>query len=236
MNPRWLLELLGIVIGVGCADPTHPTETSTASPMAAARTNSAHGGPVRLAFPSEADPGPPFYSELARDFLFHTDQEAAVVFWRLPDCIPHDFNLLDFLDLTPAFPGGPPRPLECLLTVEGVETWHDPATDPFPFEAQVRGSGAVPIWFVSWPELQAEIGDGVLTVTELASLPSLRIGNARFYQESVRNSLQGSRHPGSTTNASGAMTDGGAFRLHVSEKLQDGERSYLSVQIVFSGN
>lgn len=235
MNPQRLLVPLGIVITVGCADPTPPTETETAR-VAPASTTIARGSQVRLPFPSDEDPGPPFYSELARDFLFHADQEAAIVFWRLPECIPADFNLLDFLDLTPAFPGGPPRPLLCSLTVEGVESWHDPAVDPFPFQAQVRGSGAVPIWFVSWPELQAAIGDGTLTIAELASLPSRRIGTATFYQESVRNSLQGNRHPSSTTDASGPMTDGGSFRLHVSEKLQGGERKYLSVHIVFSGS
>jgi hypothetical protein len=194
---------------------------------------SAHHGPVRLSFPDEY-PGGPFYSELASDFVFHNDRDAAVVFWRQPDCVPADFNLLDFLDLTPAFPGGPPRPFLCTLAVEGVDTWHDPATDPFPFQEQVLGSGAVPVWFVSWPELQAAIGDGVLTISELQSLPSLRVGHASFYRESIRNSNQGNRHAGSTTNAQGVLTDGSVFRLHVSEKLQ-GERRFLQVLIEIGG-
>jgi hypothetical protein len=235
MNPHRLLAPLGIAMTVSCTDPTHPTEPTGAPPKASASSSSGSGAPVRLAFPGES-PGPPFYSELESEFLFHTDHDAAVVFWRQPGCIPDDFNLLDFLDLTPAFPNGPPRPLLCMLTVEGVETWHDPTTDPFPYQVQVRGSGAVPIWFVAWPELQAAIDDGTLTIAELAGLPSLRIGYASFYQESVRNSTQGRRHPSSTTEAHGPMADGRTFRLHVSEKLQDGVRSFLSVQIEIGGS
>jgi hypothetical protein len=94
----------------------------------------------------------------------------------------------------------------------------------------------VPIWFVAWPELQAAIDDGTLTIGELAGLPSLRIGYASFYQESVRNSTQGRRHPSSTTEARGPMADGRTFRLHVSKKLQDGVRSFLSVRIETGGS
>ena len=39
-----------------------------------------------------------------------------------------------------------------------------------------RGLGAVRVWFVSWPELQTAMADGVLTITELATLPSLKVG------------------------------------------------------------
>jgi hypothetical protein len=94
----------------------------------------------------------------------------------------------------------------------------------------------VPIWLVAWPELQAAMSDSVLTITDLAGLPSLRIGYASFYQESVRNSTQGRRHPSSATVARGTMADGESFRLHVSEKLQGGERDYLSVQIEIGGS
>ena len=62
------------------------------------------------------------------------------------------------------------------------------------------------------------------------------IGYASFYQESVRNSTQGRRHPSSATVARGTMADGGDFRLHVSEKLQGGERHYQAVQIEIGGS
>ena len=49
-----------------------------------------------------------------------------VFFYRSPDCVPADFNLLDSLDFTPAFPGGPPRPFLCELQIEGRALWHSP--------------------------------------------------------------------------------------------------------------
>ena len=235
MSTHRVLVAIGMAIASGCADPSGPTPPVMTSSHPADSAGSATGGPVRLAFPAQ-DPGPPFYSELASDFVFHTEEEAAVVFWRSTACIPDDFNLLLALDLTPAFPNGPPRPFLCPLTLEGVATWHDPATEPFPYLVKVRGSGAVPIWFVAWPELQAAMSDSILTITDLAGLPSLRIGYASFYQESVRNSTQGRRHPSSATVARGTMADGGDFRLHVSEKLQGGERHYQAVQIEIGGS
>jgi hypothetical protein len=231
MPAQRLLIPFGIALSLGCTDPTRPEE-SAATPPAAAEA-SPKGAPIRLRFPGPGDP--PLYSELAPDFLFHNDRDAAVVFWREPECVPDDFNLLEVLDLTAAFPGGPPRSLLCPLTVEGVDVWHDPATDPFPFQLEVRGSGAVPIWFFSWSELEAAAADGQVTITELESLPSLRIGHADFYQESIRNSNQGQRHASSSTVARGTMTDGRGFRFHVSERLQDGNRVLMSVQIDIGG-
>lgn len=55
--------------------------------------------------------------------------------------------------------------------------------------ANLHGLGAVPVWFVSWPEMQAALADDVLTV--LLSLPSLRIGSASFFKET--------QHPGNET-------------------------------------
>ena len=231
MSARRILVAAGMTLAAGCADPSSPSIPAMASSHLADSAGSTSGAPVRLAFP-EQNPGPPSYSELASDFVFHTERDAAIVFWRSTDCVPEDFNLLLNLDLTPAFPGGPPRPFVCPLTVEGVATWHDPAADPFPYQVRVRGSGAVPIWFVAWPELQASMSDSILTIAELVVLPSLRIGHASFYQESIMNSTQGQRHPSSATNARGLTDDGKPFRFHVSEKLQAGERDYLSVQIV----
>ncbi|HUQ15070.1 MAG TPA: hypothetical protein VM094_03375 [Gemmatimonadales bacterium] len=235
MNSQRLLRPISIAVVAGCADPAGPRDPIAASPDAVVSSANATGTPVRLTFPGES-PGPPSYSELAPDFVFHTDRDAAIVFWRSPACIPGDFNLLQNLDLTPAFPGGPPRSFVCPLTVEGISWWHDPATDPFPYQVQVEESGAVPIWFFAWSELEPAVADGTLTISELAGFLSLRIGHASFYRESIRNSNQGNRHASSSTAARGMLVDGGSFRLHVSEKLQDGERRYLSVQIEFGGS
>ncbi len=159
---------------------------------------SAHAA-VTLRFPGES-PGIPAYARIGPDAL-HTEEWAAVPFYRLPSCVPADFNLLRFMD--------PPRAFRCPMTVEGQEVWeHGPGQDPGPKQVITRGEG-VPIWFASWPELQAAMSDGVLTIGELSALPSLVVGTADVYQEVLR--------PGSliVINARGTLSDGRPFRLHV---------------------
>jgi hypothetical protein len=63
---------------------------------------------VRTAIPP--DPGPPLYTYLQRNvdgsaYYAHDTEWAAIWFYRDPACIPPDFNLLDAVDLAPAFPG-----------------------------------------------------------------------------------------------------------------------------------
>jgi hypothetical protein len=92
-------------------------------------------------------------SDFGQGFLPHTEDWAVIVFYRSPACIPDDFNLLDFFDFIPAFPGGPPRAFLCDLHIEGFTLWRS-LDDPFPAEIMLHGTGAVPVWFVRWPELQ----------------------------------------------------------------------------------
>ena len=142
--------------------------------------------PVHVDFPG-GTPGPPIYANIGSGFLPHTDDLAVVFFYRSPACVPADFNLLDSLDFTPAFPGGPPRPFLCELQIEGRALWHS-LDDPYPALQFFYGLGAVPTWFVAWPELEAAAADGVLTISELAALPSLQVGEATSFLETIRNS------------------------------------------------
>lgn len=49
------------------------------------------------------------------------------------------------------------------MTVEQFTIWKNgPETDPGPIHARSLGLGAVPVWFVAWPELEAAIADGGL--------------------------------------------------------------------------
>ena len=48
-----------------------------------------------------------------------------------------------------------------------------------------RGTGAVPVWFVRWAELQAAIANDELTITELRAMGSLQIGYANFFEETL---------------------------------------------------
>jgi hypothetical protein len=122
---------------------------------------------IHLNIPEDSEP--PIYANIQHDFLPHTEDWAVVVFYRSPECVPPDFNLLDFID--------PPAAFSCALQIQGHENWRS-LDDPFPAKVLVHGTGAVPVWFVRWPELQAAVADDELTIGELAALPSLLIGSA----------------------------------------------------------
>jgi hypothetical protein len=169
---------------------------------------------VRVDFgPGEADPGPPFYARITETFVAHTDQWAAIVFYRQPGCVPPTFNLLTFFN--------PPSAFGCPLTVEGFLVYNEvpPPPGAAPKQAKLFGLGAVPVWFVSWPELQGAMADGALTITELAALPSLRVGSAGFFRETLHPSPtlpgSGARVTHLTIVASGTLPQGQSFFLQV---------------------
>jgi hypothetical protein len=121
----------------------------------------------------------PFYARLERGGIYHTDDWAGIVFYRPPMCIPEDFNLLDFFDIPRVFDCNPP-------TTDGFAIWeHGPGIDAAPLLVELHGLGAVPVWFVRWPALQAAIADDTLTIGELVSLQPL-VGSATAYQETLR--------------------------------------------------
>jgi hypothetical protein len=147
----------------------------------------------------------PFYARLGRGEIYHTDDWAAIVFYRPPTCIPIDFNLLDFFDIPGAFGCTPP-------TTDGFSIWeHGPGIDSAPKLVELHGLGAVPVWFVRWPALQAVLGDDVVTIAELASLQPL-IGSASSYHETLRPS-EGVKVSTIEFNARGRLADGRAFQL-----------------------
>ena len=106
----------------------------------------ARAQPVHVEFPGST-PGPPIYANIGHGFLPHTEDLAVVFFYRSPECVPADFNLLDFLDVSPAFPGGPPRPFLCELQIEGRAI--RPRADAPPSQQFFYGLGAVPTWLVA---------------------------------------------------------------------------------------
>ena len=185
--------------------------------------------PVHIDFPS-GTPGPPIYASVLSGFLPHTEELAVVFFYRSPDCVPADFNLLDYLDFTPAFPGGPPRPFLCELQIEGRALWHS-LDDPAPALQFFCGLGAVPTWFVAWPELEAAAADGVLTISELAALPSLQVGTATSFLETIRNSVPAQRGGNEELIATGTLMDGRSFVVHINEKFREGVHLFKNVRI-----
>ena len=110
-------------------------KTTEAAPLSAG--DSSQGGPVIETFPAPGVLDPPFYANFAANFMPSDDGIVGIAFYRQPSCIPADYNLLV------RFAG--PSAFSCELTVRGKRWWHDPATDPFPFQIRIWGLGAVPI-------------------------------------------------------------------------------------------
>ena len=147
----------------------------------------------------------PFYARLARGEIYHNDDWAVIVFYRPPTCIPTDFNLLDLFDAPGAF-GCTPN------TTAGFEIWKNgPGIDPAPIVAELQGLGAVPVWFVSWPALQAAIADDALTIGDLEAMRPL-VGSATFYHETIR-PYEAVKLGTIEFNASGMLLDGRSFQL-----------------------
>jgi len=149
---------------------------------------------------------PPFYARLERGVIYTDGEWVAVVFYRPPDCIPVDFNLLDFFDFENAW--------GCLPgTTEGFAVVRDPTTNDPPVQQVLHGLGAVPVWFVSLAEYEQAIADDVLIIGELSSLSSLQMGYASFYQE-VLHPMGGPSHH-LEYNANGTLESSLRFRVHV---------------------
>jgi hypothetical protein len=174
-------------------------------------------------------PGNPFYALIfnglepeSPHFFFPRDGEwGAAAFERELGCVPPDFNLLEEFDFTPAFPGGPPRPFLCPLTVSGFQIWDNPPSplpvDPGPIMVVSHGLGAVPVVFARWTEIEAAMADGVLTLPELLGLPSALVGTAdHFMAEYVNGPPPGDRLMNKLI-ARGLLPDGRTFRVQANE-------------------
>lgn len=195
---------------------------------------------VHLNVPGE-HPGNPFYALIfnglepeSPHFSFpHSDGWGAAAFERELHCVPPDFNLLLEFDFTPAFPGGPPRPFLCDLTVEGYQVWEnapDPLpVDPGPIFVQTRGLGAVPVILARWEEITDAMADGVLTLPELLALPSAVEGSADHFVALYVNGPPPDDRLLNKLSASGSLPDGRHFRIHASES-QGGTRYRVDIR------
>jgi hypothetical protein len=167
---------------------------------------------TRLDVPEDT-PGYPFYARINRAELYHTNDWAAIAFYRNTASVPLDFNLLDFFDFSVWATDTSDQ-----LTMDGFEIWGElPPMHLAPSFTKSRGLGAVPVWFTSWPELQEAIADDALTIAELASLDSLRIGSATFYEENLHPTappeLGGSQQGHISIAAHGYLDDGTRFQF-----------------------
>jgi hypothetical protein len=181
---------------------------------------------VRLETPEENQA--PFYARVGRTIIagvlsediYHDEKWAAIAFYRSPECVPSDFNLLDFFDFTPD-PVFGLRVFGCPVTVEGFELWwNGPGIDEAPFHTRLSGLGAVPVWFVSYPALREAIADNVLTIGELGAMPSLRKGWATHFSETL-NPFPAAKVTVIALEAQGVTEDGASFVFHAAASGHD---------------
>ena len=176
---------------------------------------------IRLNVPKDNEP--PFYARISgyefigSENVFRTDDWAGIVFYRQPQCVPNDFNLLSFFDFSLL---AIPPTSRCPLTVEGFEIWPAPPGPGIgPIQTVSRGLGAVPIWFVAWSEMQDLLIDRSVTVTELESAATLRKGLASFYHETLHPPAVGPLAQAAqvgfiTIEASGSLEDREHFQFN----------------------
>ncbi len=163
-----------------------------------------------------------FYARIDQGTILHSDDWAAIIFYRPPECVPDDFNLLEF---------GDPSAVNCTpLTVDGFIIQ---SGGPVPSTIQIKlnGLGAVPVWFVAWSELEAAVTDGMLTMIELESLPSLLVGLANFYTEIQSPGKVGKNSAMINCDAQGNLEDGRSFNVNA---LIIGDE-VINVSIKFKG-
>lgn len=149
----------------------------------------------------------PAYARIERGESFHNDEWAVIIFYRPPDCVPDDFNLLDFYDFEHAFECTPP-------TTDGFIVWSGEPGVSNPIQVRLHENGLVPVWFVNWGELQGAIADDILTVPELEALPSLQIGFADNYSETLHPTSEDVAIPMINYFATGSLLDGRSFYVH----------------------
>jgi hypothetical protein len=205
-----LFFLLGIVAltAVACTSAAEPEPVTEPEPVVEAEPEVE---PELDIEPLDSGGQVPFYARFGGGEMFSDGEWTTIVFYRPADCIPPDFNMMQFFD----FPGeAGPGAMGCNPpTIASLEYWENgPETDPAPLRAETTGLGAVPIWFVSQADLDQAIGDDVVTIGELASLPSLIKGTAETYEELL--------YPSQTNEVSrvdytgrGTLEDGRSFEV-----------------------
>jgi hypothetical protein len=209
------LMALPIALLTGCETGT-PTEPAPVPAVVAPQFST--GALIRT-----EDVGGPFYARInpMPPYIFADGGWVGIAFYRSPGCVPGDFNLLEFFDLTEAFPFGPPRPILCQLMVHGHTLWRGAPMVGAPHTVVSQGNGAVPVWFALETQVLAAMGDNVLTILELEALPSLIKGEASHFNELLHpHSMPGPNGGGHPVpkivlNAHGTLDDGRSFQFHI---------------------
>lgn len=162
----------------------------------------------------------PFYARFAHDEVLTDGQWAAIAFYRPPDCVPDGFNLMNFFDDN-AFGCQPP-------TTDGFQIWKNGlGLDEAPLLTVLHGLGAVPVWFVTWPELEGEMADGSVTIGDLEAMSSRFAGSADSFHETLK-PAGGGKNSMLALIMSGTLDDGRSFWLQAQGNSASG---HFKVQI-----
>jgi hypothetical protein len=151
----------------------------------------------------------PYYARITSYYDYPVEW-VAIVFYRPPACVPDNFDLYtEFFDIPGAFACEP-------ATTTGFEVWKlGPGLEDSPKLVELKGLGAVPMWFVSWSAFQAAAADQILSKADLEAMHPLK-GTASFYHETMP-------LKGMTTavvgeyNARGKLEDGRTFIFHATD-------------------
>lgn len=166
----------------------------------------------------------PFYARIERGRIPTDGEWAAVAFYRPPECVRSDFNLLDFFDAPAAFGCNAAGPY---LYGFGI-FMNGPFEAPIQSRLQTVPGRIMPVWFVKWSELEEAIADDKLTIGELAAMPSLLLGGATFFNETLH-PLGVAQQPRIAIVSFGYLDDGREFVYRAT-----GSDNMLHVRIVFN--
>ena len=181
-------------------------------------------GLIRKTMPDE-DPGPPFYARVTSilNQFFHDVGWLAIPFYRPPECVPPEFEMLQLYD----FPGPEgPGAFRCPLLMEGfllIEP--DAPLGTFPHHAVLMGN-AVPFWFVPWADFEAAAGDGAVTFADLQAMGPV-VGVADRYHETLK--PRDGDHL-IVIDATGTLEDGRQFRFHVTHRQDRTEAIQVDIR------
>ncbi len=166
--------------------------------------------------------GGPFYARIGAGEIYHDGEWVAIAFYCPPECVPNDFNLLDFFN---------PAALDCPSFVAGFGIWKNGpwAGDLAPIQSRLNNTAPMPIWFVDWNELQGAIADDVLTIDELAGLSSRLVGAATFYTETLH-PLGGGPQTMISIVASGLLEDGRQFAFQATGTKEENGLNHVKIE------
>ncbi len=158
------------------------------------------------------------------------DPDIAVwVFYRAPENVPLNFNLLEGFDWSDRDANGIPDPWDYPLLVRGFEIFQEPSLSPPPYKVLLREIDEVPIWFTTREEVTEVLNEtGTITFKQLSQMTSLAKGSATYHHEESHYAL-GDKAQINTEDyqARGLLEDGRSFSVHIVSNWHGERENYV---------